>query len=664
MRSRLAILLSILLLLIAQQGIALKKDSVAIKKKLVFTDIPAEQKVKYLNDLCSHYWYINTDTSLYYGWLGLPISNNEVSSASRGFLHFAIGMAWENKGNADSAMWYLCKSSGIFKEGGNKFLYFRSVEQIGSLYRILGKYDTAVVIISRSLQYFKSNNLKFQIMSALFNIGSVYVEQNRFNKALQYYLESQSYDSVLKDTNAMATNNLGLGLVYQNLGSLFSTINPAKSRVYFNLAEKEFRESHVMFQNTGHRTGVCFSNINLLSVLINKEEYNVADSLLKTDSYCLSFKDPRVEVSFMSSRALLLKARHKDSEALEVLSKVAAREGDMVILPEFHDAMLVMAELLRDKGLKDSAYHLARRSSDWAEHHSVYPMAVRANETISDWLLDDGKSEKAILSMKTASVYKDSLYRSVDQEIFDEVELKFKNQVLHAQVDLLSAEKDLQKSNKMIIILISVLVVLLLAGLLVYFIFRQKRAERERIIAQQRNLQLEQENKIKDSELERSLLEKKLREEEVESLHLEVDLREQDLVYQTLLRTDLSNVARSVNEKLSPFQYRLSKKKDQEDFSRTLAEIARDSAREPMQDFELLFRQMHSGFYEKLLERCPGLSKTELNVCALLRLNLSSKDISRIVNISSNTIDLLRHKIRKKLELEPKENLSGYLIML
>ena len=664
MRNTLVKLLSLLLLLFAQQGNAAKTDSTAIKKKLILTSIPSEKKVKYLNDLCSHYWYSNTDTSLYYGWMGLPLSKDNVSSATRGYLHFTIGMAWENKGNADSAMWYLRKASDILKEGGNDFLYYRSVEQIGSLYRILGKYDTAVVIMSRALDYFKKTKESFQIMSALFNIGSVYLEQNRYNKALQFYLESQSYDSVLRDTNAMATHYLGLGIVYQNLGFLFRTINPEKSRIYYNHGEKEFRDAHDLFIRTGHRTGICFANMNLLSILINKGEYNIADSLLKTDSYCLSFKDPRVQVSFMSSQALLLKARHKNMEALEVLSMVAAREGDMVILPEFHDAMLVMAELLRDKGLKDSAYHLAQRSSEWAEHHSVFPLVVTANETISAWLLADGKSGEAISKIKLASLYKDSLYRSVDQEIFDEVELKFKNQVLQAQVDLLKIEKDLQKSNKLVITLVSVLVVLLLVVLLIYFIFRHKRAERERIIAQQRSLQLEHEGKIKDSELERSRLEKELQEEELERLQLEVELKEQDLVYQTLLRTDLSHVTRSVQERLIPFQYRLTKKKDQEDFSQTLADIAREATRDPMQDFEVMFRQMHSGFYEKLLEKCQDLSKTELNVCALLRLNLSSKDISRLVNISSNTVDLIRHKIRKKLELEQKESLSGYLIML
>ena len=177
-------------------------------------------------------------------------------------------------------------------------------------------------------------------------------------------------------------------------------------------------------------------------------------------------------------------------------------------------------------------------------------------------------------------------------------------------------------------------------------------------------MQLEQENRLKDTEIEKSILEQKLKQEEVEKLQLEIELKEQDLVYQILLRTDLSQVNRSVHEKLGHFQYRLTRKKDQDDFIQTLAEITRETSRDPMVDFEMIFRQMHGGFYEKLLEKCPDLTKTELQVCALLRLNLTSKDISRLVNISSSTVDLIRHKIRKKIGLDQKESLTSYLIML
>ena len=83
-----------------------------------------------------------------------------------------------------------------------------------------------------------------------------------------------------------------------------------------------------------------------------------------------------------------------------------------------------------------------------------------------------------------------------------------------------------------------------------------------------------------------------------------------------------------------------------------------------MNDFEVMFKQIHSGFYEKMLALSPDLSRSELQICALLRLNLSSKDISRVANLSIPTVEVTRHHIRKKLNLDQKESLTSYLIQV
>ncbi len=58
------------------------------------------------------------------------------------------------------------------------------------------------------------------------------------------------------------------------------------------------------------------------------------------------------------------------------------------------------------------------------------------------------------------------------------------------------------------------------------------------------------------------------------------------------------------------------------------------------------------------------MSKTELQVCALLRLNLSSKDIARLTNLNITSVEMTRHHIRKKLKLEQGENLTAFLITI
>jgi DNA-binding CsgD family transcriptional regulator len=108
----------------------------------------------------------------------------------------------------------------------------------------------------------------------------------------------------------------------------------------------------------------------------------------------------------------------------------------------------------------------------------------------------------------------------------------------------------------------------------------------------------------------------------------------------------------------------MPRKKDQDEFRQVISEIGFSVRSDATGDFDNLFRQMHHEFYDRLLEACPQLSKAELQVCALLRLNLSSKDIAQIISLTPASIDVTRSRIRKKLGLEPSMNLTNYLIRL
>lgn len=77
--------------------------------------------------------------------------------------------------------------------------------------------------------------------------------------------------------------------------------------------------------------------------------------------------------------------------------------------------------------------------------------------------------------------------------------------------------------------------------------------------------------------------------------------------------------------------------------------------------FTAQFQQMHPMFVESMRQRFPSLSSVELRVCSLLRLNLSSKEICRVLNIAPRSVDVYRHRIRKKLELSSEENLTAFL---
>jgi DNA-binding CsgD family transcriptional regulator len=74
-------------------------------------------------------------------------------------------------------------------------------------------------------------------------------------------------------------------------------------------------------------------------------------------------------------------------------------------------------------------------------------------------------------------------------------------------------------------------------------------------------------------------------------------------------------------------------------------------------DFEKYFIEVHPDFYTKLKNKYEDLSQNELRVCALLRLNLSSKQIADITGRSVRSVEGTRTNIRKKMGLSLQDNL-------
>lgn len=72
-------------------------------------------------------------------------------------------------------------------------------------------------------------------------------------------------------------------------------------------------------------------------------------------------------------------------------------------------------------------------------------------------------------------------------------------------------------------------------------------------------------------------------------------------------------------------------------------------------EFELRFSQLHHGFYDKLLKTCPDLTINERRLCAFLKLDMHTKEISVITGQSVQSINMARFRLRKKLGLNNTE---------
>ena len=80
--------------------------------------------------------------------------------------------------------------------------------------------------------------------------------------------------------------------------------------------------------------------------------------------------------------------------------------------------------------------------------------------------------------------------------------------------------------------------------------------------------------------------------------------------------------------------------------------------------FEKSFNEAHENFFKKLKSGHPDLVPNDLKLCAYLRMNMSSKEMASLLNISLRGVEIRRYRLRKKLNLEHDKNLTEFLIEL
>jgi len=82
------------------------------------------------------------------------------------------------------------------------------------------------------------------------------------------------------------------------------------------------------------------------------------------------------------------------------------------------------------------------------------------------------------------------------------------------------------------------------------------------------------------------------------------------------------------------------------------------------ENFSRYFEEVHKDFNSNIKTKYPKITSNELRLLALLKMNLSSKEIANILNISAEGIKKARYRLRKKLDLTTEESLQELVLRL
>ncbi|MGI6242442.1 MAG: hypothetical protein ACOYJK_02715 [Prevotella sp.] len=98
------------------------------------------------------------------------------------------------------------------------------------------------------------------------------------------------------------------------------------------------------------------------------------------------------------------------------------------------------------------------------------------------------------------------------------------------------------------------------------------------------------------------------------------------------------------------------------DFKDIITKSEGEDSEEVWNIFQQNFDLIHQNFFRNLRSRYPNLTPTDLKFCALLRLNLNTKEIAKITNLTIRGVEGARYRLRKKLGIKNEQSLTDFLI--
>nr|WP_319400863.1 triple tyrosine motif-containing protein [uncultured Carboxylicivirga sp.] len=187
-------------------------------------------------------------------------------------------------------------------------------------------------------------------------------------------------------------------------------------------------------------------------------------------------------------------------------------------------------------------------------------------------------------------------------------------------------------------------VIILILWLIIKIRTKRLTREKERLISEQQHLLKLEHSKLQEEQLRNDLQSKK---EELSGLAMKV-------IYKNEKLSELKDKVTSIKEMASD--------KVARQLSRTLSFIDKELADDHWDDFEMRFDMAHNNFIKRLKEDFPNLTSKDLKMCAYLRMNLSTKEMAQLLNMTVRGVETARYRIRKRINLGSSSNLNEFIL--
>jgi ligand-binding sensor domain-containing protein/DNA-binding CsgD family transcriptional regulator len=191
------------------------------------------------------------------------------------------------------------------------------------------------------------------------------------------------------------------------------------------------------------------------------------------------------------------------------------------------------------------------------------------------------------------------------------------------------------------------------------------RWQRRLFLLQQQKHEDEQKRLLYLHQLELEKSDKEIVKLKNEKLEAEIDHKNTELASAAMHLVQKGELLGNIREELMRLKKGVNGEGTTEEFKKMVRILGEENKMDKdWEQFAVHFDKVHSDFLRILKTIYPALSSHELKLCAYLRMNLSSKEIAQLENISVRGVEISRYRLRKKLKIPTETNLFDFLMDL
>ncbi|RWX00211.1 tetratricopeptide repeat protein [Flavobacterium cerinum] len=550
------------------------------------------------------------------------LSQKNLPDSLRGNVYNIYAIYYGNIGKRDSSLYYYKKAIATLKD--YPAIRSRALMNISVTYRNMGEYDKSFVYLEEALEIAKKDN-------------------NKLNEALIYGNMSSNYQFMLEYDKAVSCLLKGIAIVKKEgeKGTL-STLNQKLANTYmkmrnFDFAKDMYLECLAGFKASNDSRNYAFTLINYAECILHMSDSDGAKKALKEAIEILrKFNDQEHIGVAYSKIANIAYFENKFSAsfnnynaALKALTK--ANAISVVLVAAEYTEKLNMSKKYKE------ALTVIENTKKIPIFKNTNPQdKLRFDLAAAETYKNTNNEEKALLGLSNAVKLKDSL-AAIDSDLStNHLQAEFQKNLQQEKSTLLKAKNNTlhkamdAKSRLTLLYILSsfIIIIIILLFLRSYWLKTRLQKEALRSIEVEKNLiQKQRKHEQELTNTQRDIIEEKQRELTSTALRM---ANYQDSINEIIEKCDTTFT--NVNDVKKELQH-LIKQKDY------------------WKQFETRFNNLHPEFNSTLTNRFSKLTKNDVEFCALLKLNLSNKEIASLLQISHESAITKKYRIKKKMEI-------------